>query len=48
MDINAHGLVNGHDLWREIPEKKTGRIVLDAILETRGGPAGVAVGAGAV
>lgn len=37
----AHGLVNGHDLWRELPERKTGRIVLDAILETRDGPAGV-------
>ncbi|MSU24974.1 MAG: hypothetical protein EXS32_14295 [Opitutus sp.] len=37
----AHGSVNGHDLWREIPEKKTGRIVLDAILETRGGPTGL-------
>lgn len=37
----AHGAVNGHDLWREIPEKKTGRIVLDAILESRDGPAGV-------
>lgn len=37
----AHGAVNGHDLWREIPEKKTGRIVLDAILETRTGPTGL-------
>ncbi len=37
----AHGAVNGHDLWREIPEKKTGRIVLDAILETQGGPTGL-------
>lgn len=37
----AHGAVNGHDLWREIPEKKTGRIVLDAILETRAGPIGL-------
>jgi len=37
----AHGAVNGHDLWREIPEKKTGRIVLDAILETRDGSGGV-------
>ncbi len=37
----AHGAVNGHDLWREIPEKKTGRIVLDTILETRDGSGGV-------
>ncbi|MSU48669.1 MAG: hypothetical protein EXS37_06165 [Opitutus sp.] len=37
----AHGAVNGHDLWREIPEKKTGRIVLDAILESRDGATGV-------
>lgn len=37
----AHGLVNGHDLWRELPEKKTGRIVLDRVLETRNGPIGV-------
>ncbi len=37
----AHGAVNGHDLWREILEKKTGRIVLDSILETRDGPTGV-------
>lgn len=37
----AHGAVNGHDLWREIPEKKTGRIVLDKILETRAGPTGL-------
>lgn len=37
----AHGLVNGHDLWRELPERKTGRIVLDAVLETRAGPAGL-------
>ncbi|MBL9202495.1 MAG: PmoA family protein [Opitutaceae bacterium] len=37
----AHGAVNGHDLWREIPEKKTGRIVLDQILETRPGPTGL-------
>jgi hypothetical protein len=37
----AHGAVNGHDLWRELPEKKTGRIVLDAILETQDGPTGL-------
>ncbi len=37
----AHGLVNGHDLWRELPERKTGRVVLDAVLETRSGPVGV-------
>lgn len=37
----AHGAVNGHDVWRELPDKKTGRIVLDTILETRDGPTGV-------
>ena len=37
----AHGAGNGHDLWRELPEKKTGHIVLDAILETRDGSGGV-------
>lgn len=37
----AHGLVNGHDLWRELPDKKTGRIILERILETRDGPAGL-------
>ena len=37
----AHGAVNGHDLWREIPEKKTGRIVLDTIVETCDGSGGV-------
>jgi hypothetical protein len=31
------GLVNGHDFWREIPERKTGSVVHDAILETRDG-----------
>ncbi len=36
----AHGAVNGHDFWREIPERKTGSILLDAVLETREGPAG--------
>ncbi|MBI5770420.1 MAG: PmoA family protein [Verrucomicrobia bacterium] len=37
----AHGAVNGHDLWRELPDKQTGRIVLDQILEARDGPTGV-------
>lgn len=37
----AHGAVNGHDLWRELPERKTGRIVLERILESRDGPTGV-------
>ncbi len=37
----AHGLVNGHDLWRELPDKKTGRITLERILETRDGPTGL-------
>ncbi len=37
----AHGAVNGHDLWRELPERKTGRIVLDSVLETRAGPTGL-------
>ena len=37
----AHGAVNGQDLWRELPDKKTGRIVLDRIVETRDGPTGV-------
>lgn len=36
----AHGLVNGHDFWREIPEKRTGSIVHDGLLETRDGPEG--------
>ncbi len=37
----AHGAVNGLDLWRKIPEKKTGRIVLDAILDVRDGSTGL-------
>ena len=36
----GHGLVNGHDFWREIPEKKTGSIVHEAILEQRDGAEG--------
>jgi hypothetical protein len=36
----AHGAVNGHDLWRELPERKTGRIRLERIVETRDGPTG--------
>jgi hypothetical protein len=37
----GHGLVNGHDFWREIPERKTGTIVHDKILERRDGPEGL-------
>jgi len=37
----GHGLVNGVDFWREIPEKKTGSIVHAAILEQRDGDEGL-------
>jgi hypothetical protein len=37
----GHGAVNGIDFWREIPEKKTGNIVHDAILEQRDGVEGL-------
>ncbi|MFZ9745789.1 MAG: PmoA family protein [Opitutaceae bacterium] len=37
----AHGAVNGHDLWRELPERRTGRIRLERIVETREGPTGL-------
>lgn len=37
----GHGLVNGHDFWREIPDRKTGRIVVEAVLETKDGPTGL-------
>jgi hypothetical protein len=37
----GHGLVNGHDLWRVLPDKKTGTIQHDGVLETRDGPVGV-------
>jgi hypothetical protein len=37
----AHGLVNGHDFWRELPDNKTGRIVYDDILEQRDGATGL-------
>lgn len=37
----GHGLVNGHDFWREIPEKRTGAIIHEALLETRDGPTGL-------
>jgi len=37
----AHGAVNGHDLWRELPDRKTGRVRLERIVETRDGPAGL-------
>ena len=35
------GLVNGHDFWREIPARKTGSVVHDAILDVRDGPDGL-------
>ncbi len=37
----AHGLVNGHDFWRELPDKKTGRIAHERILEQRDGASGL-------
>lgn len=37
----AHGAVNGHDLWRELPDRKTGRVRLERIVETRDGPVGL-------
>lgn len=37
----AHGAVNGHDLWRELQERKTGRVRLERIVETRDGPTGL-------
>jgi hypothetical protein len=37
----AHGLVNGHDFWRELPDNKTGRIVHDEIVEQRDGASGL-------
>ena len=36
----AHGLVNGHDFWRELADNSTGRIVHQEILSTRSGAAG--------
>lgn len=36
----AHGLVNGHDFWRELPDRKTGRIVHGKIIEQRDGASG--------
>lgn len=37
----GHGLVNGHDFWREIPDRQTGSILHEALLETSDGPVGV-------
>lgn len=37
----GHGLVNGHDLWRVLPDKKTGTIQHEGLLETRDGPSGL-------
>lgn len=36
----AHGLVNGHDFWRELPDNSTGRIEHQAILSTHSGATG--------
>ena len=35
----SHGLVNGHDFWTET--KTSGKIVMDALLETTGGSVGI-------
>ena len=37
----GHGLVNGHDLWRVLPDQKTGTIQHDGVVETREGPIGL-------
>ena len=37
----GHGLVNGHDLWRVLPDQKTGTIQHDGVVETRDGPTGL-------
>jgi hypothetical protein len=37
----GHGLVNGHDFWREDPKRNTGSIRQEAILEQKDGPAGL-------
>ena len=36
----GHGLVNGHDLWRALPERRTGTIVTVGGAETQDGPEG--------
>jgi hypothetical protein len=36
----AHGLVNGHDFWREMADNSTGRIVHREILSARSGAVG--------
>ncbi|MES2692959.1 MAG: PmoA family protein [Verrucomicrobiota bacterium] len=36
----GHGLVNGHDFWRELKDKPTGTIVHEALLEAQSGPTG--------
>src|SRR5690606_26625039 len=36
----AHGLVNGHDFWRELKDNSTGKIVTQEILSTRSGATG--------
>lgn len=36
----AHGLVNGHDFWRELPDKTTGRIVHQEIVSATSGATG--------
>jgi hypothetical protein len=37
----GHGLVNGHDLWRVLPDGKTGTIRHDGLVETRDGSTGL-------
>lgn len=37
----GHGRVNGHDLWRVRPDRHTGTIQHDGVLETRDGPEGL-------
>lgn len=36
----GHGLVNGHDFWRELKDKPTGTVVHEALLETKSGDTG--------
>jgi hypothetical protein len=36
----AHGLVNGHDFWRELKDNSTGKIVMQDILSTKSGDVG--------
>lgn len=37
----GHGAVNGIDFWRELPDKKTGSIVQDQIVEQKSGAEGL-------